>query len=93
MCKDSAYVLSFYILLDDVVVFPHTKMSFLCVCAEFLPGPRSVCTVKITPLSTMKGSPDLIPSAGDVFLIIINFSLPTTVVHLKRTKKLWRMLL
>ncbi|XP_060896907.1 sorbin and SH3 domain-containing protein 1 isoform X8 [Labrus mixtus] len=26
-------------------------------------GPRSVCAVKITPLATMKGSPDLIPAA------------------------------
>ncbi|XP_067382967.1 sorbin and SH3 domain-containing protein 1 isoform X2 [Channa argus] len=28
-----------------------------------IPSPRSVCAVKITPLSTMKGSPDLIPAA------------------------------
>ncbi|XP_049591421.1 sorbin and SH3 domain-containing protein 1 isoform X8 [Syngnathus scovelli] len=27
-------------------------------------GPRAVSSVKITPLSTMKGSPDLIPAAG-----------------------------
>uniref|UniRef100_A0A8C9X9J2 Sorbin and SH3 domain containing 1 n=1 Tax=Sander lucioperca TaxID=283035 RepID=A0A8C9X9J2_SANLU len=26
-------------------------------------GPRTVCTVRITPLTTMKGSPDLIPAA------------------------------
>ncbi|XP_078788277.1 sorbin and SH3 domain-containing protein 1 isoform X27 [Oryzias latipes] len=28
------------------------------------PGPRAVCAVRITPLRTMKGSPDLMPAAG-----------------------------
>ncbi|KAM3605899.1 uncharacterized protein V6R79_006760 [Siganus canaliculatus] len=27
-------------------------------------GPRTACSVRITPLTTMKGSPDLIPAAG-----------------------------
>nr|XP_046256926.1 sorbin and SH3 domain-containing protein 1 isoform X3 [Scatophagus argus] len=31
---------------------------------EVPPGPRTVCAVRITPLTTMKGSPDLIPAAG-----------------------------
>uniref|UniRef100_A0A7N8X3E1 Sorbin and SH3 domain-containing protein 1-like n=1 Tax=Mastacembelus armatus TaxID=205130 RepID=A0A7N8X3E1_9TELE len=35
----------------------------VCVCIVVPPGPRSVCAVRITPLSTMKGSPDLIPAA------------------------------
>lgn len=35
-------------------------------CFEVSSGPRAVGAVRITPVATMKGSPDLIPAAGDV---------------------------
>lgn len=51
-------------------------------------GPRSVCSVKITPLSSMKGSPDLIPAAGEAYRHLINLSVYTAVGHLIHTKKI-----
>lgn len=44
----------------------HSFHIFTQECSfEVSSGPRAVGAVRITPVATMKGSPDLIPAAGD----------------------------
>lgn len=50
-------------------------------CCFLVPsGPRAVGAVRITRVGAMKGSPDLIPAAGDELTSLI-FSGPTTAGH------------